>query len=203
MKTRWIYTAGIVLGIGTFAFQPLSWAEKKTQEHGGKEHGGQEHGGTAVQEHGGATVAIPKPVLAIVEPAPDAIRASISGFIDTAVQANGYYSILDPVTGSVRDLELVQVHERVGKTGNYYYSCTDMTDLDTGEMLDLDFDVSNDNGVLRVLADNVRIHKVNGQPRYTYDENDNMIPVAVQIEPTQELMDPPMVEESPAAEVKE
>ncbi len=189
MKTRWIYTTGIALVIGTFAFQPLSWAKKKTQEHAGHDHA-KEHGGTAVQEHGGATVTTPAPVPAIVEPAPDAIRASISGFIDTAVQANGSYSILDPVTGNVRNLELVQVHERVGKTGDYYYSCTDMKDVNSGETLDLDFDVANDNGALRVLPDKVRIHKVNGEPRYTYDEKDNMIPVTAQTEPTQEAVEP-------------
>ncbi|MBI1976263.1 MAG: hypothetical protein HYS56_02000 [Candidatus Omnitrophica bacterium] len=177
MKTRWIYAAGIALVIGLFAFQPLSWAKKKTQEQAGhdhaKEHGGQEHGGTAVQEHGGTAMA---PTVA--EPAPEAIRSAISSYIETAAQANGSYSITDPVTGNVRNLQLVQVHERVGKTGDYYYSCTDMKDVNSGETLDLDFDVANDSGTLRVLPDKVRIHKVDGNPRYTYDANDNMIPVA-------------------------
>jgi hypothetical protein len=211
MKTRWIYTIGIALVIGTFAFQSLSWAKpkKKTQEHAGqdhaKEHGGQEHGGTAVQEHGGTAVETPAPAPTVMEPTPEAIRSSIQGFIGAAVQANGSYSITDPVTGNVRNLEFVQVHERVGKTGDYYYSCTDMKDVNSGETLDLDFDVANDNGALRVLPDKVRIHKVNGQPRYTYDQNDNMVPATAQAEPAQEqeIVALPAVEEPLAPETKE
>jgi hypothetical protein len=40
------------------------------------------------------------------------------------------------------------VHDRVGKTGTLYYSCTDMRDTQTGESLDLDFDVKAENGKL-------------------------------------------------------
>ncbi len=186
MRTRWIDTAGIALVVGTFAFQPLSWAA----EHGGKEHAGKEHAGhDHAKEHGG-TAMQSQPAVVAVEPTPEAIRSSISGFIDEAVQQNGSYTITDEVTGQVRNLELIRVHERVGKTGDYYYSCTDMTDVDTGETLDLDFDViAASDGALRVQSDRVRIHKVNGQPRYTYDENDHMIPVAARLEPTQEAVE--------------
>ena len=37
------------------------------------------------------------------------------------------------------------------------------------------FDVKNEGGKLSVV--DVRIHKINGKPRYTYDKNDNRIPV--------------------------
>ncbi len=178
MEKRWALWIFIGVSITTLTLLPVGYAA---------EHGGQEHGGTSVQEHGGTAVIPPPPAPAVIEPTPEAIRSSIQGFIDAAVQANGSYSILDPVTDNIRNLELVQVHERVGKTGDYYYSCTDMTDVNSGEILDLDFDVANDNGVLMVLADKVRIHKVNNQPRYTYDDKDNMIPVTGQIEPTQEF----------------
>lgn len=205
MKKRWLSLMLIAMSITTLSLLPLAWAG----EHGGKDVKVKEHGGAAVQqapakehseaehakehggqEHGGTAVTPPAPAPAVVEPTPEAIRSSIQGFIDAAVQASGYYSITDPVTGNVRNLELVQVHERVGKTGDYYYSCTDMEDVNSGEMLDLDFDVANDNGTLRVLADKVRIHKVNGEPRYTYDEKDNMIPVTAQTEPMQEAVEP-------------
>jgi len=43
------------------------------------------------------------------------------------------------------------------------------------EMLDLDLDVEDHYGMLRVA--DVRIHKVNNNPRYTYDKNDNRIPL--------------------------
>jgi len=70
----------------------------------------------------------------------------------------------------------VRVHERVGKTGELYYSCTDMQDTSTGELLDLDFDVEANDEQLEVV--DTRIHKVNGQERYTYDEQDNRIPLS-------------------------
>jgi hypothetical protein len=65
------------------------------------------------------------------------------------------------------------VHERVGKTGDYYYSCTDMLDAGSQELLDLDFDVEAEGGALEVV--DVRIHKVSGKARYTYDDNDHRI----------------------------
>jgi hypothetical protein len=79
------------------------------------------------------------------------------------------------VTGTTRKLEFVRVHDRVGKTGPLYYSCTDMRDKQTGELLDLDFDVKATGEKLKVVDG--RIHKVAGEARYTYDEHDNRIPV--------------------------
>jgi hypothetical protein len=73
-------------------------------------------------------------------------------------------------------LEFVRVHDRVGKTGSLYYSCTDMRDKQTGELLDLDFDVKATGEKLKVVDG--RIHKVGGKARYTYDEHDNRIPLA-------------------------
>ncbi|HAH21202.1 MAG TPA: hypothetical protein DCL49_09910, partial [Candidatus Omnitrophica bacterium] len=87
----------------------------------------------------------------------------------------GTFDVHDPETGKTRKLSLVRVHERVGKTGEYYYSCADFTDTETGKLLDLDLDVEHKNGKLSVV--DVRIHKVNGKERYTYDENDNRIPI--------------------------
>lgn len=109
------------------------------------------------------------------EPEPEALRQTIRDYIQNEKTGKGAFEILDERTSTLRKLELVQVHERVGKTGDYYYSCTDMKDVETGDVLDLDFDIADEDGVL-VVAD-VRIHKDNGQPRYTYDANDNMVPV--------------------------
>ena len=47
--------------------------------------------------------------------------------------------------------------------------------VESGELLDLDIDVENKDGALAAV--DVRIHKVGGKPCYTYDENDNRIPV--------------------------
>lgn len=132
-------------------------------EHGGREHGGKEHGG---KEHGGAK---------ITEPSAKDIRDSMKKYVDEKSAEAGAFEIYDSQDSKLRRLNLIKVHERVGKTGNYYYSCADFKDIETGEKLDLDLDVEAKNGKLNVV--DVRIHKVNGKERYTYDKNDNRIPV--------------------------
>lgn len=132
-------------------------------EHGGKEHGGHEHGGEEV-------AAVPP-----AEPTPELLRQTIRDYIAEQEKSKGAFEIMDERTNQPRQLTLVQVHERVGKTGDYYYSCTDMKDVKTGDLLDLDFDVEDQAGALKVV--DVRIHKDNGMPRYTYDDSDNRIPV--------------------------
>lgn len=140
-------------------------------EHGGKEHGGdkhsakeqdsKEHGG---KEHGGA------------QPAASDIRSTMAAHVAKQSKKTGSFDILDPETGAVRNLKLIRVHERVGKTGDYFYSCADFRDINTGELLDLDLDVEYADGKLSVV--DVRIHKVSGKERYTYDNNDNRIPIS-------------------------
>jgi len=142
------------------------------------EHGGQEHGGTttapAAKEHGGTTQK-PGGKAVKVEPSAEQIRQTIKSYVQGIAQQKGAFSINDPVTGTTRQLEFVRVHDRVGKTGSLYYSCTDMRDKQTGELLDLDFDVKATGEQLQVV--DTRIHKVAGKARYTYDEHDNRIPL--------------------------
>ena len=128
------------------------------------EHGGQEHGGTSVKENGSTST-----------PSNDAIRTAMTDYVMEESKATGTFDVLDPETGQTRQLELVRVHERVGKTGNYYYSCADFKDIKTGQLLDLDLDVEDEGG--RLSVKDVRIHKVDGHERYTYDSSDNRIPV--------------------------
>ena len=109
------------------------------------------------------------------EPSAEALRQTIQDYVATQEKLQGAFVIVDERGDVLRRLELIRVHERVGKTGNDYYSCTDMKDVVTGDELDLDFDIE-DQGTSLKVAD-VRIHKDNGKPRYTYDENDNMIPL--------------------------
>lgn len=110
------------------------------------------------------------------EPTAEALRSTIRNYVSAEEQAKGFFSVVDPKTGVARKLKLERVHERVGKTGNYYYSCADLKDAETGDLLDLDFDVSDTGSELKIV--DVRIHKDNGNPRYTYDDKDNMIPLA-------------------------
>ena len=121
------------------------------------------------------------------EPSAGQLRDTIRKYIQRQEDKLGSFTVADPKeNGKLRTLSLIRVHDRVGKTGEYDYSCTDMKDLATGEQLDLDFDVSDTDKVaenedrpqekLKVVA--VRIHKDNGKPRYTYDDKDNLIPVS-------------------------
>ncbi|MBI3615471.1 MAG: hypothetical protein HY211_03025 [Candidatus Omnitrophica bacterium] len=111
------------------------------------------------------------------EPSADQLRDTIRKYIQWQEKKLGSFTVADPrEKGKLRTLSLIRVHDRVGKTGDYYYSCTDMKDVATGDQMDLDFDVADTSKELKVVA--VRIHKDNGKPRYTYDANDNMIPVS-------------------------
>lgn len=134
-------------------------------EHGGKEHGGKTAG---VQEHGGTTQ--------VQTPGDEDIRNAMKSYVATeSEKTGGNFEVLDPDTNKTRKLQMLRVHERVGKTGNYYYSCADFKDVDSGELLDLDLDVEDRSGKLQVA--DVRIHKVGGKERYTYDVHDNRIPL--------------------------
>lgn len=175
MRQPWV--VGVLIGIvGMCPTVGLS------AEHGGQEHGGvttaapsQEQGGTASPAMTDEAVSPePSEQAAQAEPAAEDIRQAIRTYI-TEESEDGAFTIYDEDTDADRRLELVRVHERVGKTGTLYYSCTDMKDLDSGEMLDLDFDVEQADGQLEVVDE--RIHKVNDQARYTYDEHDNRVPV--------------------------
>ncbi|MBI4335453.1 MAG: hypothetical protein HY589_02235 [Candidatus Omnitrophica bacterium] len=153
----------LVLGVSLFLVMGIRGLYGIAAEHGGKEHGGKEHGG---KEHGGAV---------IMKPSDKDIQKAMTDYVKEKSASTGTFEVYDDETGKTRKLSLVRVHERVGKTGDYYYSCADFKDADTGETLDLDIDIKDDAGKLGVA--DVRIHKVNGKERYTYDEKDNRIPV--------------------------
>lgn len=124
-----------------------------------------EHGGTSM-EHGGMKTA---------EPSAGKIRSAMKNYVDTTTKEKGAFEIYDTEAGKTRKLGLVKIHQRVGKAGDYYYTCADFKDTETNEMLDLDIDVRNEEGKLNVA--DVTIHKVNGKERYTYDAHSNRIPV--------------------------
>ena len=149
-------------------------ASARAAEHGGQEHGGQEHGGAAVSAPEQAGMAEVQ-VTPSAPPSAEAIRAAIRTYVTQIEATHGALTISDTETGQTRALKLDKVHERVGKTGNTFYSCADLVDTGNGDKVDVDFDVSADGGQLQVV--DTRIHKVNGKARYTYDANDNRIPL--------------------------
>ena len=108
-------------------------------------------------------------------PTMEQVRQAITDYVGQTEREEGAFTMEDDVTGTTRTLTLVSVHDQLGKTGETYYACTDMRDTASGEQLDLDFDVESENGQLEVV--DVRIHKVNGQARYTYDDQANRLPL--------------------------
>ena len=169
--TRQVVSGLVVIGVSGLLGAAISVG---AAEHGGQEHGGTTTAAPAAKEHGGTTQKPSRqPVKA--EPSAERIRQTIQSYVQGTGQKKGAFTINDPVTGTTRDLGFVRVHDRVGKTGSLYYSCTDMRDKKTGELLDLDFDVKATGERLKVV--DARIHKVSGQERYTYDAHDNRIPV--------------------------
>ena len=137
----------IILGLSiAVGLSPLAFAG----EHGGKEHGGTTAPQKAAKEH-----------------SKDDIRNAMATFVEAQAQkTGGNFEVIDPDTNKTRRLQMIRVHERVGKTGDYYYSCADFKDVDTGELLDLDLDVEDQNGTLKVV--DARLHKVKGEPRFTW-----------------------------------
>lgn len=117
----------------------------------------------------------PLHLLASVGPSPEALRQTIRDYVSTEESRKGAFKVFDSKMGVSRSLQLERVHERVGKTGDYYYSCADLKDVESGDLLDVDFDIQDDAGKLSVV--DIRIHKDNGKPRFTYDENDNIVPL--------------------------
>ena len=176
MKKNLIILLGVMFAISTS--QLVLAGEHGGSEHGGKTHA-QEHGGDDVStnEHGGeakgSTSEHGDTTAAVSAPTNEDIRNAMTAYVTAQSAANGTFNVKDPDTGETVNLTLVNVHQRVGKTGNYYYSCADFTNASTGELYDLDLDVADIDGTLSVVE--VRIHKVAGEARYTYDDDDNRI----------------------------
>jgi hypothetical protein len=91
-----------------------------------QEHGGQEDAGKVIKQ-----------------PTSQEIRDAMKDYVVEKSKKSGMFEIMDPATGKMRYLELEKVHERVGKTGNYFYSCADFNDTKSGQLLDLDLDVEH------------------------------------------------------------
>lgn len=89
------------------------------------------------------------------------------------------YRIHDDKLGKDWDLRVVKVHkDRIVQLGkNQFFACSDFKSVKIGEKdkLDLDFFATkNPDGSWTI--DKALIHKVNGVPRYTWNEKNEMVP---------------------------
>ena len=116
-------------------------------------------------------------------PTNDDVRKAAQDFVAEQSKESGTLSVFDPVVAKERKLSFEKIQEQVGKATDYYFTCGDFKDTESGEMIDLDFDVESKDGQLSVI--DVRIHKVDGKERFTYDADNNRVPMP---EEAQEMM---------------
>ncbi len=135
---------------------------------------GAEHPGKDVQktqgEHPGTKVDKPKaehpgkPITA------DFVKKSIQDHVKDQSK-EGVFMIGDEKLNKEWKLKLDKVHdpvrsfEKEGKT--YYFTCVDLKSVDGNDVLDVDFWMVPKGDKLEVT--DTKIHKVNGEARYTYE----------------------------------
>jgi len=101
----------------------------------------------------------------------DTLAAAIQAHVKkVAAEHGGLYPLTDPKTGKNLELELVKVHkERLSETApDVYFACTDFKATD-GNLYDIDFFMKGKTPDGLEYQD-FSVHKVNGQPRYTWYE---------------------------------
>jgi hypothetical protein len=161
----------------------LSRTATSAQEHPGREHPGREHPG---REHPGKEYPEQpkKGVIPARELTGQEIHDGIQEHIDKKLKANNnLFPITDNVTKQKLNLQFVKVHDdkvsiispkKKGETKTYF-ACTDFKEPAAGTAYDIDFWMKlQPNGKLKVV--DTRIHKVDGQPRYTY-KNDEIVDI--------------------------
>ncbi len=121
--------------------------------------GSHEHPGAKVEQKG-------KPITA------DVIKKAIQDHAAAMSKAHGgTFMIRDDKLNKVWQLKFVKVHDPVrtfqkdGQT--VYFACSDFKSTDGKDLLDIDFWMVPKGDTLEVI--DTKIHKVNGQARYTYE----------------------------------
>jgi len=110
------------------------------------------------------------------EPSAEQVGHAIRAYIDEVQMDEGDFTMDDEVTGELRTLELVQVHEHAAATAHGYTMCTDMRDVVNGDVVDVDFDVEWEGGEPFVI--DTRIHKVNGREHSAAETEEPPLPLA-------------------------
>ncbi|CAG0969149.1 hypothetical protein GEOBC_01172 [Geobacteraceae bacterium] len=125
-----------------------------------------EHPGSAVEHPG---VKVEKKGTAITA---KVVKKSIKEHVKAASKAtNGVFVVKDDKLNKEWKLKLDKIHdpvrkfEKEGKT--IYFACSDFKAADSKDVLDIDFWMVEKSGTLEVI--DTRIHKLNGEPRYTYE----------------------------------
>lgn len=146
---------------------PEGEAEHTAGEHPeDAEH--QEHPEGEGREH--PEEAEPEPVQLTLDELADTMEA----WVASESEATGYMEVDDPVTGETLELTLDHVHrERLSRTDEQtYFACADFQAAD-GTLYDIDIFMEGPNAEA-LEATEVSVHKVDGEPRYTWYEEDGI-----------------------------
>ncbi|MBI5386147.1 MAG: transglutaminase domain-containing protein [Verrucomicrobia bacterium] len=114
----------------------------------------------------GETVSAPAPHVVTAD-----IQAGIEKHIEEQTRAgNGYFKLA--FDEKQLQLKLVRVHlEYLANLGpRRHFACVDLAGTD-GEVYDVDFFLAGDPGAMTVTE--TTVHKINGQPRYTWEQKRN------------------------------
>lgn len=125
-----------------------------------------EHPGGSVEHPGAAVAKKGKAITAKV------VKSSIKGHVKAESKAHGgVFVVQDDKLNREWKLKLDKIHDPVrkfekdGKT--IYFACSDFKAVDSKDVLDIDFWMEEKDGSL-VVTD-TKIHKLNGEPRFTYE----------------------------------
>jgi len=109
------------------------------------------------------------------EPVPNVVTVDIQAGIEQHIEeqtrvGNGYFNL--PFDRKLLKLKLVRVHlEYLANLGpRRHFACVDLVGTD-GEVYDVDFFLNGDPGAMMVTE--TMVHKINGQPRYTWEQKRN------------------------------
>jgi hypothetical protein len=127
--------------------------------------------GKSVLEHPGRSVEQPTggehPGKAITA---DFVKKSIRGHV-MALLRDGVFTVRDEKLDREWRLKLAKIHDPVRSFekdgGTLYFACSDFTSADSKDTLDIDFWMVPKGEKLEVIE--TKIHKVNGEPRYTFE----------------------------------
>jgi hypothetical protein len=150
MKKPLIYLV-VATSLATFTFGGVCVAA---------EHGGTPMPGKSTIEHPGKAVS--------AKEVKDAIKDHVKG---EAKAHDGIFVIRDDKLNKEWRLSLDKIHDPVrqfekdGRT--VYFACSDFKAADSNDLLDIDFWMVEKGKKLEVI--DTRIHKVNGEPRFTYE----------------------------------
>ena len=124
-------------------------------------------GFTRAGEHPGKSVEHPGKAITA-----NFVKKSIKEHINTLSKSHkGVFIIHDEKLNKDWKLNLAKIHDPVrsfekdGKT--IYFTCTDFKSVDSNDILDIDFWLVPEGNNLKVV--DTKIHKLNGEPRYTYE----------------------------------